>query len=88
MLLENARAELDEYLSHQAQGAMLRVQVQEAAEGERSMAYFLGQEKVLGQQKLINAIRWSDQAVVLSKNDVSGVWRNFYFRLFWSHHEH
>ena len=30
-LLEEARAELDEYLSHQAQGAMLRAQVREAA---------------------------------------------------------
>ena len=52
--LEEARAELDKYLSHQAQGAMLGAQVQEATEGGRSMAYFLGQERVRGHQKLIN----------------------------------
>ena len=45
-LLEEARAELDEYLSQQAQGAMLPAQVREAAEGERSTAYFLRQERV------------------------------------------
>ena len=81
-LLEQARAELDEYLSQQAQGAMLRAQVREAAEGERSTAYFLRQERVRGQQKLINAIRRSDGTVVSSTNDVLGVWRDFYFRLF------
>ena len=51
-LLEEARAELDEYLSQEAQeaqGAMLRAQVREAAEGERSTAYFLRQERVRGQ---------------------------------------
>ena len=80
-LLEEARAELDEYLSHQAQGATLRAQIREAAEGERSMAYFLRQERVRGQQKLINAIRQSDGTVVSSTNDVLGVWRDFYFRL-------
>ena len=83
-LLEEARAELDEYLSHQAQGAMLRAPVREAAEGERSKAYFLRQERVRGQQKLINAIRQSDGTVVSSTNDILGVWRNFYFRLFLS----
>ena len=67
-LLEEARAELDEYLSQQAQGAMLRAQVREAAEGERSTAYFLRR----------------DGTVVSSKNDVLGVWCDFYFRLFLS----
>ena len=81
-LLDEARAELDEYLSHQAQGAMLRAQVREAAEGERSTAYFLRQERVRGQQRLINAIRRSDGTVVSSTNDVLEVWCNFYFRLF------
>ena len=69
-------------LSQQAQVALLRVQVREAAEGERSTAYFLRQERVRGQQKLINAIRRSDGTVVSSTNDVLGVWRDFYFRLF------
>ena len=81
-LLKEARAELDEYLSHQAQGAMLRAQVREAAEGERSTTYFLRQERVRGQQKLINAIRRSDGTVASSTNDVLGVWHDFYFRLF------
>ena len=50
-LRERARAELQEYLFHQAQcaklraqGAKLRAQVWEAVEGERSMAYFLRKE--------------------------------------------
>ena len=77
-------AELDEYLSHQAQGAMLRAQIQEAAEGERSTAYFVRQARVRGQQKLINAIKRSDGTMVLSTNDVLGVWHDFYFRLFLS----
>ena len=81
-LLEEARTELDEYLSQQAQGAMLWAQVREATEGERSTAYFLRQERVRGQQKLINAIRRSDGTVVSSTSDVLGVWRDFYFRLF------
>ena len=81
-LLDEARAELDEYLSHQAQGAMLRAQVREAAERERSTAYFLRQERVRGQQRLINAIRRSDGTVVSGTNDVLEVWRDFYFRLF------
>ena len=61
---------------------LLRAQVWEAAEGERSTAYFLRQERVRGQQKLINAIRRSDGTVVSSTNDVLGVWHDFYFRLF------
>ena len=52
--------------------------------GRRSTAYFLRQERVRGQQKLINAIRQSDGTVVSSTNDVLGVWRDFYFRLFLS----
>ena len=79
---KEARAELDEYLSKQAQGAMLRAQVREAAEGERSTAYCLRQERVRGQQKLINAIRRSDGTVVSRTNDVLEVWCDFYFRLF------
>ena len=63
---------------------MLRAQVREAAEGERSTAYFLRQERVRGQQKLINAIWQSDGTVVSSTNDVLEVWRDFYFRLFLS----
>ena len=35
-LLDEARAELEEFLSHQAQGAKLRAQVREAVEGESS----------------------------------------------------
>ena len=69
-LLDEARAELEEFLSHQAQDAKLRAQVREAVEGERSTAYFLGKERVRGQQKLINAIRQSDGTVVTSKTDV------------------
>ena len=60
---------------------MLWAQVREATEGERSTAYFLRQERVRGQQKLINAIRRSDGTVVSSANDVLGD-RDFYFRLF------
>ena len=63
---------------------MLRVQVREAAEGERSTAYFLRQERVRGQQKLINAIRQRDGTVASSTNEVLGVWSDFYFRLFLS----
>ena len=81
-LLDKARAELEEFLSHQAQGAKLRAQVREAVEGERSTAYFLRKERVRGQQKLINAIRRSDGTVVMSKTDVMDVWSEFYFRLF------
>ena len=83
-LLDEARAELEEFLSHQAQGAKLRAQVREAVEGERSTAYFLRKERVRGQQKLINAIRRSDGTVVTSKTDVMNVWSEFYFRLFMS----
>ena len=35
-LLDEARAELEEFLSHQAQGAKLQAQVREAVEGESS----------------------------------------------------
>ena len=81
-LLDEARAGLEEFLSHQAQGAKLRAQVREAVEGERSTAYFLRKERVRGQQKLINAIRRRDGTVVTSRTDVMNVWSEFYFRLF------
>ena len=82
VLREKVRAELEEYLSLQAQGAKLRAQVQEAVEGERSTAYFLRKERVCGQQALINAIRRSDGSVATGTNDVLEAWGEFYFRLF------
>ena len=81
-LREKAGAELEEYLSHQAQGAKLRAQVREAVEGERSTAYLLRKERVRGQQSLINAIRQSDGTVATNTTDVMNVWGEFYFRLF------
>jgi exonuclease III len=81
-LLTDTRAELDAYLLHEAQGARLRAQVQEAEEGERSTSYFLRKEKVRGQQRLIKAVRRSDGSVATSAKDVSDVWRDFYFHLF------
>ena len=66
-LLDEARAELEEFLSHQAQGAKLRAQVREAVEGERSTAYFLRKERVRGQQKLIGGVMglWSRAKLTL-----------------------
>ena len=82
MLHEKVRAELEEYLSLQAQGAKLRAQVREAVKGERSTSYFLRKERVCGQQALINAIRRRDGSVAMGTNDVLDVWGDFYFHLF------
>ena len=82
VLPEKVGAELEEYLSLQAQGAKLWAQVWEAVEGERSTAYFLRKGRVRGQQTLINAIRRSDGSVATGTNDVLDAWGEFYFRLF------
>ena len=58
-----------------------------AVEEERSIAYFLREERVRGQQKLMNAIRQSNGTVVTSTNDILNVWSDFYFCLFFSSQE-
>lgn len=53
-----------------------------AEEGERSLRYFLRQEKLRGQQRLIAAIRSSDGTIARSTREIVVVWRDYYFGLF------
>ena len=85
-LLEEKKAELTSELLSEARGAQLRANIRWAEEGESSSAYFLRQEKVRGQRRLIRAIRRSDGQIVKSTQDILGVWRDYYFRLFSSQH--
>ena len=84
-LLEEKKAELASELLTEAKGAQLRANIR-WAEGESSSAYFLRQEKVRGQRRLIQAIHRSDGQIVKLTKDILGVWRDFYFRLFSSQH--
>ena len=82
ILLEAAKAELISALETEARGAQIRARVQWAEEGEKSTKYFLRQEKIRGQHRLISAIRRSDGSVAKSTKEISAVWRDYYFQLF------
>ena len=55
--LEVEKAALAAELESVARGAQIRAHIQWAEEGERSTKYFLRQEKLRGQRRLIAAIR-------------------------------
>lgn len=81
ILLDETKAELDAHLLRLAQGAQLRARLRDAEEGERSTSYFLRQEKVRGQQRLIHAVRRSDGSLATRSREIQAVWRDFYFNL-------
>ena len=81
-LLEERKAELASELLSEAKGAQLRANIRWAEEGESSTAYFLRQEQVRGQRRLIRAVRRKDGTVAKSPSDILGVWRDYYFALF------
>ena len=80
--LESSKAALSTELEANARGAQIRAHVQWAEDGERSSRYFLRQEKLRGQQRLIAAIRRSDGTIARSTRDILAVWRDYYFGLF------
>ena len=80
--MESAKAALTTELEADARGAQIRAHVQWAEDGERSSSYFLRQEKLRGQQRLIAAIRRSDGTIARSTRDILEVWRDYYFGLF------
>ena len=84
--LARAKADLESTLQSVAKGAQVRARLQWAEEGETSSAYFLRQEKVRGQRKLISGVRRCDGSVVKSTADMLDVWQGYYFRLFSSQH--
>ena len=81
---EKKEEEASELLT-EAKGAQLRANIRWAEEGGLYSAYFLRQENVRGQWRLIRLIRRSDGAIVKSTKDILDVWE-FYFRLFSSEH--
>ena len=85
-LLEEVRAELASELLTEAKGAQLRAATRWAEDGESSTAYFLRQEKVRGQQRLISGVKRPDGTLAASTKDMIGVWRDYYFKLFSSEH--
>ena len=80
--LESAKTALSAELEADARGAQIRAHIQWAEDGERSSSYFLRQEKLRGQQRLIAAIRRSDGTIARSTRDILAVWRDYYFGLF------
>ena len=80
--LERAKVALSTELEADARGVQIRAHVQWAEDGERSSRYFLRQEKLRGQQRLIGAIRSSDGTIARSTRDILAVWRDYYFGLF------
>ena len=79
---EEVRAELEAALETKAKGAQIRARTQWAEEGEKSTKYFLRQEKIHGQRRLIAAIRRVDGSIAKETSDILAVWRDYYFKLF------
>ena len=84
--LEYAKAALSTELEADARGAQIRAHVQWAEDCERSSRYILRQEKLRGQQRLIEAIRCSDGTIARSTRDILAVWRDYYFCLLSAQH--
>ena len=80
--LEVEKAALAAELESVARGAQIRAHIQWAEEGERSTKYFLRQEKLRGQRRLIAAIRRPDGSLARSTRDILSVWRDYYYKLF------
>ena len=85
-LMEEVRAELASELLSEAKGAQLHAATWWAEDRESSTAYFLHQEKVQGQQRLISGVKCPDGMLATSTKDTIGVWRDYYFKLFSSDH--
>ena len=80
--LESAKAALASEMEADARGAQIRAHIQWAEDGERSSRYFLWQEKLRGQKRLIAAICSSDGSIARLTQDILAVWRDSYFGLF------
>ena len=80
--LEAAKAALAAELEKDARGAQIRAHIQWAEEGERPTKFFLRQEKLRGQQRLIAAIRRPDGSLAQTTQDILAVWRDYCFQLF------
>ena len=72
---------LDNLFKTNVKAAEVRSRIQWAEEGEVPTAYFLRQEKLKGQQKLIGSIKDVNGQIKSSQKDILAVWRDFYYTL-------